>query len=213
MGGLWLDVLAALFAGSLAGGALACGDDDEDDAPGAVSTGLPADARLSELTDAERAQTCRAFVDAVSDALQGQLAMIQCEVDAVRETIAISLSGQVRFDLAQCEQRVAACLAAPPDAGTDAGVGAAVPGLDCTPAATEAQRSCDATVAQYERCWSAVVTDFDDFGSVISCEHAVATLEASSGMMSAGTRVPPPDCAELMRLCPQISIPGTRPVE
>jgi hypothetical protein len=57
-----------------------------------LSTGLPRDARLSELTDAQRVQSCRGLYDALSGALASQAMMIQCDIEAVGATVAVSLS-------------------------------------------------------------------------------------------------------------------------
>jgi hypothetical protein len=198
---------------------LGCADDGDRAGSGAVSTDLPPDARLSELSDAQRQELCQGFLHALHDVLQGQLETIQCELAAVGDTIAISMSGQVRFDVALCVQRAADCVSRARDTASDAGVDAgvmapaALANADCsTPAATQPLQSCGASVAQYERCWSAVISEGGpDVVQLTACEQALATLEASEAMVSPGVRVPPHECAELMELCPQISIPGTRP--
>ena len=190
-----------------------CGGDD-DGASGAVSTGLPPDSRLSDLSDAQLEQVCESFLVAVDEGLAGQTVRINCTLSSISAATGVSISGQVRFDVAMCEQLVDECVAS--KSAADAGVPAGTKrNVDCaTPAATEPQRSCDATVSQYERCYSAIADDLDGVLDAFNCQRAEMALAAQDAMMPVSPKmVPPPECAELMQLCPQISLPGTRPVE
>jgi hypothetical protein len=205
--------LRRLGPAALLGLWLGCGGDDGDASPASVATDLPPDARLSELSDAQRQELCRGFLHGLGDVLDGQIERIQCGVAAVGDTIAVSMSGQVRFDLALCEQRLAECLSRLPDVADAGSVTPPSANLDCgAPAATQPLQTCDASVAQYERCWSAVIADSgEDVVELTACDQALASLEASEAMTTPGVRVPPPECAALIELCPQISVPGTRP--
>ena len=190
--------------------AAACGEDHAKPERGAVSSGLPPDQILSELSDAQLESLCRAFVHAADEEVGDELPELDCTFQSIGQSIGVSLSGQVRFDLAKCEMLVRECVAA---AGADGGP-APVSGfgnVDCaSPAATAAQRSCSASVAQYERCYSAVVADFDALLMRTGCAQGLTALDAG---MPAPAMVTPPQCAELRQACPQISIPATHLVE
>jgi len=204
-GARFLSIAFACFA-------FACGGDDGDASAGSVSTGLPPDSRLSDLSDAQLEQVCRSFVVAADEALTGQTLVINCTISSIGAATGVSISGQVRFDVGMCEQLVDECVAS--KSAADAGASKGSSNIDCaTPAATEAQRSCDATVKQYERCYSALVDDFSGVVVGFDCKRAQMALEAQDAMMPVSPpMMPPPQCAELMEICPQISLPATRPV-
>ena len=204
---VWLIAFACL--------ALGCGGGDDDgraEPAGSVSSGLPPDRRLQDLSDAQLEQLCRSFLAAVDEALTGQTVLLECTVSSIGASTGVSQSGQVRFDVAMCEQLVDACVASKEAA--DASVPTGTSNVDCaTPAATQAQRGCEASVSQYERCYSALADDIEGVVVAFDCERAKTALEAQEAMTPVGPKmVPPPECAELMELCPEISLPATRPV-
>jgi hypothetical protein len=189
------------------------GDDDGTEKPaGSVSTGLPPDSRLSDLSDAQLEQVCHSFVVAIDQGLSGQTVLLDCTVSSIGASTGVSQSGQVRFDLAMCEQLVDECVKSKQAA--DASVPTGASNIDCaSPAATQAQRDCDATVGQYERCYSALADDLDGVVVAFDCARAKAALDAQEAMTAVSPKMMPPlECAELMELCPQISLPATRPV-
>jgi hypothetical protein len=201
---------------------LGCGDDD-----GVVfSSGLPPDQQLSDSSPDELAMACVAFRDALDASLGSELTRVNCVLAALPDSVSVTLSGELHGDVAQCQQLVDQCQvgsdAAMPSATRNVPAGAStntitrgLRELNCsTPAATAAERTCDATVAEYESCRNATLDELEVLVAGISCEQTIARIERTQQLNQAQPRMEtPPQCDALLQQCPQVTVPATHPVE
>lgn len=198
------------FFGVLAGLLLACGDDDGP----AFSTGLAPDRQLSDLSDAERTMTCEALVDAYDMALGPELERFDCLLAALPDSVSVTLSGELHGDVEHCRQLQNQCVA---DGGVPAGsaVLTRLTQVNCSSAAaTVAQRTCDATVAEYEQCNNAVIADLDTLVSSANCSDTIARIERTQQLNQAQPpRTQSSQCTALVQKCPAIDVPATQPAE
>ncbi len=160
--------ILCLLACSLA---VACGG-----ASGPVDSGLPADKKVSELSDSEAEQLCEARAD-------HQAGLIS-ESEAKRA--GCTIGGLFTGTVEGCEEFVKACLDAPSE--TDPGQpGTCTLGFNAT---------CEATVADVEACLTDLNVASADALKSISCSD----LEN----MSTGEPSSPASCSSISSTCPGV---------
>jgi len=199
-------VIAVMVAVSVACG-LACGGDDDG---GAVSTGLPASTRLSELDAQQVMDACGEIVVSLDAALTSELERFNCTLRAVPMSISVTLSGQTMGDAAKCRELRDRCLAGEDIGGNVQPVTVQPVGsqINCTsPAAVAASQSCEATVGEYESCLDAIVANAQTSFRRLDC-----SLVADPSQLQNAMQPPPPPqpqvCADLDARCPQLGIGG-----
>ncbi len=182
-----------------------CGDDD---GGSGLSTGLPEDKQLSELTVDDLMMAC----ESVSASLGGIITAedtkrIDCTARALPSSFMVK-DGKATGDVAKCKQLVNECLAAPaqpagdrPPIDTDLG-----DEMDCSAeGAAEQFEGCTATVGEYEACVNAVIGEFERFYTLISCD-SLSNPEMVRANASAGIDIPGlPACQALPAKCPNLS--------
>jgi hypothetical protein len=160
-----LHLLAML---SIAGAGSACGGDG-DKTPEA-STGLPAEAKLSELESAEAPALCDAIEAGIDEVLpESEVKRLSCTFAAVASMSLGEESSEVDVDA--CESYVDKCLAGEKtsdNAYVDVGTWSSQTTCDQT-AVAERIGKCDATVAQYEACLNAALQTFATLRDTIRC--------------------------------------------
>jgi hypothetical protein len=187
---------------------LACGDDEGGNR---VSTGLPEDKQLSELTVDDLMMACESasasFGNIVSEE---ESKRIDCTAGAIPASFTIK-DGKASGDVAKCKQLVNECLAAGPSSGPNEGpidtdLGAK---MDCSADGTAEQfEGCTATVGEYEDCVNAAIGEFERFFTMINCD-SLANPEMVRENVSAGIDIGAlPACKGLPAKCPHLSFGG-----
>jgi hypothetical protein len=161
-----LHLLAML---SIAGSVYACGSDD-DKTPEA-STGLPAEAKLSELESAETPALCDAIEEGIDEVLpESEVKRLSCTFAAV---LSMNLTEEsTKIDVDECESYVDDCLAG--EKSSENGASLDLEGWSsqttCDQAAVAADiQECEATVAEYEACLNDALQTFVTFRDALRC--------------------------------------------
>ncbi|MET0386111.1 MAG: hypothetical protein ABW321_09150 [Polyangiales bacterium] len=177
------------------GCAVACSDDDSGNT---VSTGLPADRKLSSLDAASAERACRSLnaglarVISPDDLLRGQCASL-----AINENARVR-DGQLEVDLAACESDTDAC-ASEPDAF---GVPPQPELADCDDEMGDDQFSrCDATVGELEACFNRMLDALASSLSKQSCDNAEAVIRGDDQDFEPASI---PECRTLATKCPEV---------
>ena len=186
---------------------LGCGDDD---GGGGVSSGLPPNKMLSELSAEEVMMACNDLVLDLDVTLTAEIDRVNCTLRAVPMSISVTLSGETTGDPAKCRELRDRCLD-----GETIGSGAdpvmvepAGERIQCSaPAGVAAAQSCDATVGEYEACLNGIVANSQSSLRMIDCS-LVADPEELQDLMQPPPPPQPQACADLDAQCPQLGIGG-----
>jgi hypothetical protein len=174
-----LHLLAML---SIAGAGSACGGDDEKPE---ASTGLPTEAKLSELESSDAPALCDAIKAGVDQVLpDAEVKRLNCTFAAV---ISMNLTeASTGVDVGACESYVDKCIAGEKTSenGVSVDVGTWSSQTTCDQAAVTADiGECEATVADYEACLNAALQDFASFRDAIRCS-ALGDREKAQAVFS-----------------------------
>jgi hypothetical protein len=160
-----LHLLAML---SVAGSAYACGGDDGDKSPEA-STGLPAEAKLSDLESADAPALCDAIEAGIDEVLpEAEIKRLGCTIAAV---ISMNLSEESsKVDVDKCESYVDECIAGKKTSENGISLDDWSSQTTCDePAVAKHIEACDATVAEYEACLDSALRAFAIVRDTVRC--------------------------------------------
>lgn len=184
----------------------ACGGDE---GGSGVSTGLPEDKQLSELTVDDLMMACETVSASLGNIVsEDDGKRIACTTQAIPSSFTVK-DGKATGDVAKCKQLVNDCLAAP--AGSGPGTESPIETdlsdkMDCSADGTAEQfEGCTATVGEYEACIDAVIGEFNRFFGLINCD-SLSNPEMVRDSVSGGIDIPSlPACQGLPAKCPNLS--------
>jgi hypothetical protein len=194
---------------------VACGgdDDDGDGSGGGVDTGLPPDAKLSSIDSGDAEKVCMSLAKSFNNVLtESDKKRITCTILALPLSIKASTSGQIEGDIPKCKELVAKC-------GKGETISSAPPAIDidqvfineqqCTEgSATDGLAMCDATVAEFESCAKAMLSQLSKRFDIITCD-ALSDIEGLMNMNSEDLEIDnQPECKALSTKCPDIDFSG-----
>jgi hypothetical protein len=184
---------------------LGCGGDD--DGGGGVSSGLPPNTKLSELSAEQVMDSCLDLVAGLDATLTDELDRFDCTLRALPMSISVTLAGDAMGDPAKCRDLRDRCLS-----GENIGGGAPVQidpvgsQIQCgAPAAVSAAQSCDANVGAYESCLNAIVANAQAAFRTVDCSLATDP-EQLQDLMRPPPAPQPQACRDLDAQCPQLGI-------
>jgi hypothetical protein len=187
----------------------ACGGSDGGSG-GTVDTGLPENQKLSSLNDADVQKACTSWSASFSATFSAsELQRVQCTADALAAS-APSQADQATLDVDKCNTLVAACVkqvASNQDSTLSAEL---VDENECKSSqADDSLKACDATVAEYEACASAVIDEIKQRLSQVQCS-AGATLDdnAETGLLDFDVS-DLPACKTFRTKCPDVQLGST----
>jgi hypothetical protein len=151
---------------SIVGAGYACGGDD-DNTPEA-STGLPAEAKLSELEASEAPALCDAIEQGIDEVLpESEVKRLSCTFAAV---VSMNLSESSEVDVDECESYVDDCLAGEKSSESGISIDEWSSQTTCDQTAvTEDIGECEATVAEYEACLNSALQAFAILRDTLRC--------------------------------------------
>lgn len=188
----------------------ACGGDD--DSTGGVVTGLPAEQKLSTLSDADVKKACQSVNDGASAVITPTaIKRAICVPFGVEAAVTYSSDGKETVDIDKCQQLVDTCISN--DGGDDDDEDEVeadddeveVDGVnDCEQANANDLEGCDATVAEYEACVNSVLSEMQRMLSELTCQNAEKiSSEAYSNELDPAAI---PQCQTVMAKCPDTSL-------
>jgi hypothetical protein len=184
-------------------GAAACGGDD--DSSGIV-TGLPAEQKLSTLTDADVKKACESVnVGANAVITPNALARAFCVPLGVEAAVTYS-NGAASVDLNKCQQVVDTCVSSSSEAEDDEVVEADEEDVnDCEQSNANDLKSCEATVGEYEACVNMVLSELQRRLNELTCQNAekLSSEEYSNDELDPSQI---PQCQTIMTKCPDTSL-------
>jgi hypothetical protein len=152
-----------------------------------VSSGLPADAPVTGLSDADAQQLCQSAEDAFTRLVTPERL---CTLFAVGDTLVISDDGSTELDGEACDAAVESCVAE----------GRETDSLGCDQATASDLGDCDATVGEVEACMNAQISVFNEIFNALSCSRTPTAEDVSSFDPDAT----PAECADLSETCPDV---------
>jgi hypothetical protein len=189
---------------------IACGDDGGNH----VSSGLPANEKLSSLDTGDAQQLCKSlassFNNVVSDSDRKRIA---CTVLALPLSVKESSTGQIQADVPKCKSLVTRCLNGETISTEEPAFEVADEFIDeasCTDAkASENLAGCEASVSEFETCANAILGALSGKFDIISCD----SLSDPEGIMEMSTDdlelASHPECKQLNSKCPNIDFGGS----
>ena len=186
----------------------ACGGDDE--SGNRVTTGLPANEKLSTLDDSDAQQLCTSLADSFNNMLSdSDRKRISCTVAALPSSISVTASGEIKGDVAGCKQLVSKCMN-----GESVGTGEPafevgeefIDASSCSdPHASEGLAGCEASVSEFESCASAMLETLSDRFAIIDCASLSDPKQLQNMSSSEDlTLEAQPACEPLSTKCPGI---------
>jgi hypothetical protein len=202
----WNTLLISVLLGS--SGAHCGSDNPSTDGTGAganlITTGLPADKKLSSFDNDDARAACESLSAGVSDLVSNtELRRAQCAAEAINKTAKVDTAKmQVTIDLAECNSVLQQCQADPASFGLEP----IVDGDDCDKAVANTQiKQCEATVAEYEACMRKIFEQAKQGINNTKCENA-ETLIKTDGRPTQ----PDPDhiaeCVAFHEKCPSVNV-------
>jgi hypothetical protein len=171
-----LRVLAATIIIGLASTATACGGDNSGTSSGSVGVhfALPAEKKLSELSESDALAACQAAAGAVTrTASDPDVVRFECTLFGVLAS-GKNVNGMTQIDLAGCKRQQTSCIADPKHAGTVLGTQT----ITCDPANVKTQfAGCAATLGDVQACLDASMTAITGLVDSITCDSAAKSQE------------------------------------
>jgi hypothetical protein len=183
----------------------ACGGDAAASEP-TVSTGLPANEKLSSFDDNDAKAACEALNQGATRIITDEeLLRAQCASRAIGATVTLNADKtEVKVDVTKCATLVKSCEEDPVSYGLEDG--GERDEADCSDASANKQvMSCDATVAQYEACMSKLLGQAKQTLANITCDNGKALIESDG----AETKLDPQqiaECKTFLDKCPDVKI-------
>lgn len=183
-------------------GAAACGGDDDS---GGIVTGLPAEQKLSTLTDADVKKACESVnVGASAIITPTALARALCVPLGVEAAVTYS-NGAASVDLNKCQQVVDTCVSGA-DGDEDEDVAADDNDVnDCERSSANDLKGCEVTVGEYETCINLVLNELQRRLNELTCQNAekLSSEEYSNDELDPSQI---PQCQTIMTKCPDTSL-------
>jgi hypothetical protein len=202
-----LVISAGLYACSML--TFACGDDNDNS--GGVSTGLPKNAALSSLGDADARQACMNVSQSFSSAFSTtERKQVSCTLTAIVLSVTES-AGSVTGDIAGCKELTGMCMKGEEISADPISLeGDFADEEDCESASVQTEiASCDATVGEYEACMTAILGSMRQRVAAISCDGLSNPTQLQE---EAGQELEPADlagCNAFVTKCPDVSLGGS----
>ena len=192
-----LDLLRTVAIGGAVLLHLGCAGDDAS-AGAAVDSGLAPDRSLVSLTDAEALQLCTATADAAKEIFPLELRMEStCTLAAVTLSLVRRADGTFGIDRMACERARDQCLEHAEWSGTDE-----PPMCELHPMRSTTGAACTASVADYERCASAVLHTSAALVATLNCASLAAQSATALPSMSSPTAdIDIPECESFEAKC------------
>jgi hypothetical protein len=183
-------------------GVAACGGDD--DANGIV-TGLPAEQKLSTLTDADVKKACQS-INAGTNGIVTPAALKRaiCVPLGVEAAVTYSNGGATSLDVSKCQEVVDSCVNSGSD-DVDEEVVEVEEDDDCDQASADDVKGCEATVGEYETCINLVLSEAQRRLAELTCQN----VEKLSSEEYSNDELDPsqiPQCQTVMSKCPDTSL-------
>jgi hypothetical protein len=181
LGGLYALTLCALTAcggGDAAAGGSGGGAGGSQET---LRTGLPPERLLSSFNDADARQACQSLSDGAARVIPAEeLVRAECATHAIEDTAVLNdEQTAITINIADCEALATACQANPESVNIYASNGVADEDCSGAVAGVNIQR-CDATVAEYESCVSALLYSAKETLAGLSCANARMYIESES---------------------------------
>lgn len=180
----------------------ACGGDN--DSNGGVVTGLPAEQKLSTLTDADVKKACQSVNDGASVVITpDSLKRAFCVPFAAEAAVTYSNDGTAMVDVNKCQEVVDTCFASTEE---EEGDETEVDGEnDCAEASAADLQGCEATVGEYEACINMVLSETQRMLAEMTCQNAekISSEEYSNESFDVAEI---PQCQTVMSKCPDASL-------
>lgn len=203
---VWTSLLSSVLLGSA--GTHCTSDNPSGDGNGAgastITTGLPADKKLSSFDNEDAQAACKSLSDGVSELISpSELQRARCAAEAINDTAKVNADKtQVTIDLAECNSVAQQCQANPASFGLEP----ITDEDDCDKAVANAQiMQCEATVAEYEACVRKILEQAKQGINGTKCENA-ETLIKTDGRPTK----PDPDriaeCIAFHEKCPLVRV-------
>lgn len=190
-------VLAAAF-----GAALGCGSDDSTQG---IVTGLPAEQKLSTLTDEDVQQACRSINEGAALVVNPSvLQRVACLPYGLRAS-ATESNGAISVNVSQCQQVVDACVSDAQNGEVDSvEAGLEADQDDCSDASADDVRGCEVTVGEYETCFNLLLSELQRRLDEMTCQNAemLSTQEYDGNVDAASI----PQCKAIMTACPDAEL-------
>jgi hypothetical protein len=189
---------------------LSCGDDD---GGGNVSTGLPANEKLSSLDSDDAEKLCtslaKSFNGILSDADKKR---ITCTALALPLSIKQSSTGKIEGDVSKCKDLVSRCISGEKVSDAEPAIDVDQEFIDES-SCKEAQTTdnigmCDANVGEFEKCADAMLDTLKGQFDIIKCDSLSdpeKLMEMTSGNSDGDN---PPECEALNDKCPSLDFGG-----
>jgi hypothetical protein len=177
----------------------ACGGDDSNNG---FVTGLPAEQKLSTLSDDDVKKACRSVNDGAT-AVFTPTALKRAACVSVGLEAALTYSNdRVSVDVSKCQQAADACVNSNEQ---DDEVDIEVDLNDCDEASANDLKGCEATVGEYETCINMVLSEAQRMLSELTCQNAekLASEEYDNDGVDPAKI---PQCQSLMTKCPDAEL-------
>lgn len=201
-----VEVRSRLFLHTIALGLLtACGGSSGNSG---VVTGLPAEQKLSTLSDAEVQQACRSLDEGSRSVIPDSAFMrVACLPSGVQAGFTETSSG-VSLDMAKCQSALDACVMELTKQ-SEGPVAVKVPGLEddddsCSDARATDVAGCDATVGEYETCYNLVLNEMQRKMAEFTCQNAETVYSSTYDRSFHPEQIP--QCQALMEKCPDAEL-------
>jgi len=183
----------------------ACGGDD--DGNGGVVTGLPAEQKLSTLSDADVKKACQSVNDRASAVITPDvLKRALCAQAGATFSVTYS-NGTATADVDKCQEFANSCINSTEveqDDGTDDDIDVDAEN-DCEDASAADLAGCEATVGEYESCINAVLSKTQQMLAEMTCQNAekISSEEYSNDEADPAEI---PQCQVVMTKCPDTTL-------
>ena len=176
----------------------ACGGGDSSNS--GVVTGLPAEQKLSTLSDQDVKNACRSISDGASVAVSPEaLKRALCVPLGVQAAVTYA-NNQVSVDVSACQQVVDECVSDDSDPFEQDDADQETED-DCDDASADDLSGCEATVGEYETCINTVLSETQRRLSEFTCQNA-ETLSSEQYSQDELDPADIPQCQALMTKCP-----------
>jgi hypothetical protein len=153
-----------------------------------VSSGLPPQTMVSDLTADQATQLCNAVATSTNRVITDEK---YCTFFAVTQTLAPTGNGSFQLDATACDSAVQDCLSNGQSFASGSG---------CDSGQVADIASCNVTVQEFQACYTAKLQSASTLFGSLSCDRAPTTEEVSSFDPNAQ----PPECDGLDQKCPGV---------
>ncbi|HET6333496.1 MAG TPA: hypothetical protein VFG30_09805 [Polyangiales bacterium] len=189
---------------------LACGDDD---GGGNVSTGLPANAKLSSLDSADAEKLCTSLANSFNGILSdSDKKRITCTALALPLSIKQSSAGKIEGDVSKCKDLVSRCISGEKVSDAEPAIDVNEKFIDessCKEAQTSENISmCEANVGEFEDCADAMLDTLKGQFDIINCDSLSDPEKLMEMTSDDSDGDSPPECEAINTKCPSLDFGG-----